>query len=93
LTDSEESSFSEEKEAKRLCVVRRALANQRTPKRAKVFCFFFSKKEEFGGHLAVRPGLMSHPTGQHCLRRRNSDSGHSGGMGFGWFGFAGPIPL
>jgi hypothetical protein len=37
LTESEESSFSEEKEAKRLCVVRRAVVNQHAPKTAKVF--------------------------------------------------------
>jgi hypothetical protein len=43
------SSFSEEKEAKRLCVVRRAVVNQRAPKTAKVFCFFFSKKKNLAG--------------------------------------------
>jgi hypothetical protein len=49
LTESEESSFSEEKEAKRLCLVRRAVVHQRGPKRAKVFCFFFSKKKNLAG--------------------------------------------
>jgi hypothetical protein len=37
LTKSEEFSFSEVKEAKRLCVVGRAVVNQRAPTRAKVF--------------------------------------------------------
>jgi len=45
----EESSFSEEKEANRLYFVRRAVVNQRAPKRAKVFCFFFSKKKNLAG--------------------------------------------
>jgi len=49
LTALEESSFSEEKEAKRLCVVKRAVVNQRAPKRAKVFGFFFSKKKNLAG--------------------------------------------
>jgi hypothetical protein len=39
------SSFSEEKEAKRLCESRRAGVNRRARERAKVFCFFFSKKK------------------------------------------------
>jgi len=49
LTELEESSFSEEKEAKRLYFVRRAVVNQRAPKRAKIFCFFFSKSKNLAG--------------------------------------------
>jgi hypothetical protein len=37
VTELEGSSFSEEKEAKRLYFVRRAAVNQRAPKRVKVF--------------------------------------------------------
>jgi len=41
----EDSSFSEEKEAKRLFAFERAAVNHRAPKQTKVFCFFFSKKK------------------------------------------------
>jgi hypothetical protein len=41
------SSFSEEKEAKRLCESGTRGGERRRAKRTKVFCFFFSKKKNF----------------------------------------------
>ncbi|HTZ69327.1 MAG TPA: hypothetical protein VMB71_01635 [Acetobacteraceae bacterium] len=45
----EDSSFSEEKEAKRLLPVAPLAVGDRATRnpRAKVFCFFFSKKKTF----------------------------------------------
>jgi hypothetical protein len=46
----QDSSFSEEKEAKRLFIhLRRALTVQTRSNREKVFWFFFSKKNRFLG--------------------------------------------
>jgi len=52
LNKKEESSFSEEKEAKRLSSVKHALVKSCAPGWTKVFCFFFSKKKNLPYFLA-----------------------------------------
>jgi hypothetical protein len=76
LTESEESSFSEEKEAKRLFALLGARLLTSARPQEQSFLLLFFKKEESGGYLAGRPALMSHPTGRHGLHRRNSDYRH-----------------
>jgi hypothetical protein len=41
--------FLKKKKQKDFCFVRHAVVNQRAPKSAKVFCFFFSKKKNLAG--------------------------------------------
>jgi hypothetical protein len=63
----EESSFCEQKEAKKLHPFAPALAHLALRKRTKVFCFFFPKKKRFLSFLGssmppepARPREMRH---------------------------------
>ncbi len=54
----EESSFSEEKEAKRLLPVSHRMRTTFGVQWAKVFCFFFSKKKRFLSSCMIPPALL-----------------------------------
>jgi hypothetical protein len=67
--------FLKKKKQKDFALSGTRLLTSARQKEQKFFASFFQKRRIWRV-LAVRPGLMSHPTGRHCLHRRNSGEGH-----------------